>query len=146
MKASCTHCEKSATLSFSGNRVAVMRLRISSSCASEASKRHGRAAGMSVVRPVRRSVRVAGVMPTSFSHETRRATSDPSDEGIDDTFVSLRSHAHTWRIGFVKSRTRFLQLRDALELKGRPVPRDTRQTGVKVLCTLRLARIFATWS
>jgi hypothetical protein len=39
-----------------------------------------------------------------------------------------------------------LQLRDALELKGRPAPRDTRQTDIKVLCTLRLARIFATWS
>jgi hypothetical protein len=39
-----------------------------------------------------------------------------------------------------------LQLRDVLELKGRPAPRDTRQTDIKVLCTLRLARIFATWS
>lgn len=27
-----------------------------------------------------------------------------------------------------------LQLRDALELKGRPAPRDTRQTDIKVLC------------
>ena len=40
-------------------------------------------------------------------HETRRATSDPSDEGIDDTFVSLASHVHAWRIGFVRSPTRF---------------------------------------
>jgi hypothetical protein len=30
-------------------------------------------------------------MLTSFvAHETRRATSDLSDEGIDDTFVSVR--------------------------------------------------------
>src|SRR6185503_18237199 len=66
MKASCTPCEKSATVSFSGNRVAVMRLRISSSSASAASKRNGRIAVLSVVCSVRGSATVAGVMLTSF--------------------------------------------------------------------------------
>src|SRR5687768_6780009 len=89
MKARCKLCEKYVTVSFSGNRVAAMRLRISSSSASVASKRNGRIAVLSVVWSVRRSA-VAGVMLTSSEgHETRRTTSDLSDEGIDDTFVSL---------------------------------------------------------
>ena len=35
-----------------------------------------------------------------------------------------------------------LRLRDLLELNGRRALRDTRQTDIKVLCTLRLARNF----
>src|ERR687891_1404997 len=57
------------------------------------------------------------------THETRRPTADLSDEGIDDTFVSVRSHAHTWRIGIRKKSHAVLQLRDALELKGVLPPR-----------------------
>ena len=37
----------------------------------------------------------------------------PPELGIGDTFVSLRSPAHTWRIGFVRSRTRFATARCA---------------------------------
>src|SRR6266850_1397854 len=49
MKASCTPCEKSATVSFSGNRVAVMRLRKSTSSASGTFTRKGRSAFLSGV-------------------------------------------------------------------------------------------------
>src|SRR6185295_19626700 len=47
MKASCTPCEKSETVSFSGNRVALMRRRISASASSDTSTRNGRIAAFS---------------------------------------------------------------------------------------------------
>jgi hypothetical protein len=37
-------------------------------------------------------------------------------------------------------------MRDALELKGRPAPATLDEPDIKILCTWRLARIFATWS
>src|SRR5262245_48964056 len=65
-----------------------MRLRNSVSSASGTSTRNGRIALLSVVLSVSRSVTVAGVMLTSSrTHETRRATSDLSDQGIADTLV-----------------------------------------------------------
>src|SRR5262245_2109585 len=66
MNASCTPCEKSATVSFSGNGVAETRRRNSINSASGASKRNGRIAVLSVVCSVGRSAKVAGGMLTSL--------------------------------------------------------------------------------
>src|SRR5688572_15414936 len=72
-----------------------MRRRNSVSSASGTFTRNGRIAVLSVACSLRSCIALAVFMLPPERHDTRCAACVLSDEGIDDTFVSVRSSAHS---------------------------------------------------